>query len=286
MNVELPNGKVITDVPEGTSKEAIMQKAISGGYATMEDFKQPASPQSFNTAMEQGIPSDEVLAVNRALQEQAPERSLLEKIEPYYDTAIQSLAAVPIAAGVVGGANLLSRGSKIAPYVADAARAIIPQTGKGLAAESALGVITGIGGQLAGEQFDEGAGRDLASTAAGVVIGGVAGAGQTIKEAYTKGFSKNATQAALTASNALGKDKSAALAANALKFNPGLAASIRRATEIREQTGINLPSLAAANGDTTISQFMQSQVAKGENAGFTAAIKLQYLAADYRRRVC
>ena len=280
MNVELPNGKVITDVPEGTSKEAIMQKAISGGYATMEDFKQPASPQSFNTDMEQGIPSDEVLAVNRALQGQAPEKSLLDKIEPYYDTAIQGLAAVPYAIGVAGAANLLSRGSKLAPYAADAARAIIPQTGKGLAAESALGVLTGIGGQLAGEQFDEGVTRDLASTAAGVVIGGVAGGLNTAKEAYRKGFSKKATQTALETSNALGKDKSAALAANALKFNPGLAASIRRATEIREQTGINLPSLAAANGDTTISQFMQSQVAKGENAGFTAAIKLQYLAAE------
>jgi len=280
MNVELPNGKVITDVPEGTSKEAVMQKAISSGYATMEDFKQPASPQSFNTAMEQGIPSDEVLAVNRALQGQAPEKSLLDKIEPYYDTAIQGLAAVPLAIGAAGAAKLLSRGSKIAPYIDDAARAIIPQTGKGLAAESALGVVTGVGGQKAGEQFDEGVTRDLASTAAGVVIGGVAGGLNTAKEAYRKGFSKKATQTALETSNALGKDKSAALAANALKFNPGLAASIRRATEIRDQTGINLPSLAAANGDTTISQFMQSQVAKGENAGFTAAIKLQYLAAE------
>ena len=38
MNVKLPNGKVITDVPEGTSKEEVQRKAISSGYATLEDF--------------------------------------------------------------------------------------------------------------------------------------------------------------------------------------------------------------------------------------------------------
>ena len=41
MNVELPNGTVITDVPEGTSKEEVKRKAISGGYATLEDFNTP-----------------------------------------------------------------------------------------------------------------------------------------------------------------------------------------------------------------------------------------------------
>ncbi|MBL4800176.1 MAG: hypothetical protein JKY50_22500 [Oleispira sp.] len=38
MNVTLPNGKVIKGVPKGTSKDEIMQKAISGGLATAEDF--------------------------------------------------------------------------------------------------------------------------------------------------------------------------------------------------------------------------------------------------------
>lgn len=38
MDVTLPNGKVIKGVPEGTSKDEIMQKAISGGLATAEDF--------------------------------------------------------------------------------------------------------------------------------------------------------------------------------------------------------------------------------------------------------
>jgi hypothetical protein len=39
MDIELPNGVVIKDIPEGTSKEQIMQKAIKNGLATAEDFK-------------------------------------------------------------------------------------------------------------------------------------------------------------------------------------------------------------------------------------------------------
>ena len=31
MDVELPNGKILSGVPEGTSKEDIMSKAISSG---------------------------------------------------------------------------------------------------------------------------------------------------------------------------------------------------------------------------------------------------------------
>lgn len=46
MNVELPNGTVIEGVPEGTTKEQIMQKAISVGLATAEDFGiQEAQPE-------------------------------------------------------------------------------------------------------------------------------------------------------------------------------------------------------------------------------------------------
>ena len=38
MDVELPNGKMIQGVPEGTTKEDVMKKAIAGGYATEADF--------------------------------------------------------------------------------------------------------------------------------------------------------------------------------------------------------------------------------------------------------
>lgn len=48
MDVTLPNGKVIRGVPEGTSKEEIMQKAIAAGLAVAEDFPEfqaAAAPQ-------------------------------------------------------------------------------------------------------------------------------------------------------------------------------------------------------------------------------------------------
>jgi hypothetical protein len=38
MDIELPNGTIIKDIPEGTPKSVIMQKAIKGGYAKPEDF--------------------------------------------------------------------------------------------------------------------------------------------------------------------------------------------------------------------------------------------------------
>ena len=38
MDIELPNGVVIQDVPEGTTQSQIMAKAISAGLATPEDF--------------------------------------------------------------------------------------------------------------------------------------------------------------------------------------------------------------------------------------------------------
>ena len=45
MDVTLPNGAVISGVPDGTSKDIIMQKAISAGLAVEADFViQPAQP--------------------------------------------------------------------------------------------------------------------------------------------------------------------------------------------------------------------------------------------------
>jgi hypothetical protein len=44
MNVTLPNGRVIEGVPEGTTKQQIMQKAIASGIATEADFGVPPKP--------------------------------------------------------------------------------------------------------------------------------------------------------------------------------------------------------------------------------------------------
>lgn len=44
MDVRLPNGTVVRGVPDGTSKEAVMQKAIAAGLAKPEDFPQQPEP--------------------------------------------------------------------------------------------------------------------------------------------------------------------------------------------------------------------------------------------------
>ena len=45
MDIELPNGVVIQDIPEGTPKSQIMAKAIKSGLATPEDFGIVQQPQ-------------------------------------------------------------------------------------------------------------------------------------------------------------------------------------------------------------------------------------------------
>lgn len=53
MDVRLPNGTIIKNVPEGTSKEVVMQKAIYAGLAKPEDFGQQAAPAVDESGMPQ-----------------------------------------------------------------------------------------------------------------------------------------------------------------------------------------------------------------------------------------
>lgn len=55
MDVRLPSGQVIRGVPEGTTKEQIMQKAIAAGIAKESDFAQPEPPQT--TEKESPVPA-------------------------------------------------------------------------------------------------------------------------------------------------------------------------------------------------------------------------------------
>ena len=38
MDIRLPNGVLVKNIPDGTSREEVMAKAISSGLATAEDF--------------------------------------------------------------------------------------------------------------------------------------------------------------------------------------------------------------------------------------------------------
>ena len=74
MDVELPNGVVLEGVPEGTTKEEIMSKAIAGGYATEQDFA-PAAP------VKEDVPY--IQQVQNRLQEFSPSDILANVPEEY-----------------------------------------------------------------------------------------------------------------------------------------------------------------------------------------------------------
>jgi hypothetical protein len=194
------------------------------------------------------------------------------------DYAMMGAMAVPLTAGVARGAQLLSRGTKAAPYAANLAKAVIPQTGKQLAYEGALGAATGAAGGWAGEQVPEGWQRDLATVGAGAAAAIPFAAGRNIFDLWVnRGLSGAVGK---EASTLMGQGRASAQAATAIRANPNLVPTLVRANEIEQRTGVSLPMLAAANGDTTISSFLQGQMAKGENAEFAAAMKSQYEAAE------
>lgn len=83
MNVTLPNGKVIKNVPEGTTKQQIMDKAIASGLATAEDFgvaqqskqQQPQQPmqdigfgEAFTAGVKRGVEQVGIGATQRVME--------------------------------------------------------------------------------------------------------------------------------------------------------------------------------------------------------------------------
>lgn len=265
MDVRLPNGVVLKNVPEGTSKDEIRARAIRAGAATAKDFGEPSE------------------AVAQIPKEGYPAVQSTNLIEPMstLDYAIQGAAAVPVMAGVARGAQLLTRGSRAAPYAAELARAVIPQTGRQLAFEGALGAASGVAGGLVGEQMEPGLARELATLGAGAAVAAPFAVGRNLLDARgALGLGREAMTAGGEISRDLGQMRASAQAQAAIRANPNLVPTVLRASEIEQQTGVTLPMLAASNGDTTISSFLQSQLSRGENVEFAAKMKGQYEAAE------
>lgn len=108
MDVRLPNGKVLNGIPEGTSKDAIMQKAISAGWATEEDFglspkKEAMTQEQFDTEIGGDVPD----VFGQVIEEEPvpeQERSLADKAIGAGETALAlGTGAIGGAAGVLGG---------------------------------------------------------------------------------------------------------------------------------------------------------------------------------------
>lgn len=268
MDVRLPNGVMMSNVPEGTSKDEIRATAIRNGIASAADFG-----ESSDLAAQ--IPTGGMPIV--APTEMARDRTYLE-------SAIQGAAAVPVLAGAARGAQLALRGSKAAPYASQFAQAVIPTTGRQLLAEGALGAAAGAAGELGARAAPQGYGQ--AGELVGGMLGGLAGGAaigsvRNLGELANVGSVFSATKdLANQVSQLAGSGRASRQALTALQANPNLAGNIARATEIEKSTGIALPMLASSNGDTTISSYLQSQIAKGDNSPFTASLKSQYEAAE------
>lgn len=272
MDVKLPSGLVIKNVPDGITKDELRQKLIANGVAKPEDFGMPADTSS---AVAQ-IPTEGYPQV--PVTETARDRTLLE-------SAIQGAAAVPIMAGAARGIMALTQGGKAAPYAARLGQAVIPQTGKQLVAEGALGAISGVTGEIGARAAP--AGYGTLGEVGGGILGGLGGASvasltRNIADTATSipGLFSASKDTMSQIADLAGKGAASKQAITALTANPNLGGTIQRAAEIESSTGINLPMLAAANGDTTISSYLQSQIARGENVEFTAALKQQYEAAE------
>lgn len=272
MDVRLPNGTVVRNVPDDFSQDDLRSFAIQNKLATGADF---------------GMSSDAAGLIPTGGSGQGPTAPAGTSVEPRTLTqaALEGAAAVPILGAAARGAQLVSRGTRAAPYAAEAARALLPATGTALIGEGLLGAAAGAGGELAARQVPEQYGETGKALAG--MVGGVAAAAplSLARGAFdsalnapalfssTKDLANQVTQA--TAQGRASKQ-----AMTALEANPALPETIQRAAQIRESTGIDLPMLAKANGDTTISSYLQSQIARGENVEFTAAVKNQYLQAE------
>jgi hypothetical protein len=179
---------------------------------------------------------------------------------------------------------LLARGSKAAPYAGQFAQSVIPTTGRQLIGEGLLGATAGAAGEFGARAAPQGYGQtgELVGGMLGGLAGGAAvGSVRNLGELSNVGSVFSATKdLANQVSQLAGSGRASRQALTALQANPNLAGNIARATEIEQSTGIALPMLASSNGDTTISSYLQSQIAKGDNSPFTASLKSQYEAAE------
>ena len=99
MDIRLPNGVLVKNIPDGTSREEVMAKAISSGLATAEDFmgtssqKSEQEPSNVNVALrEPSLPEDTSAVTGRAKERKGP-------------TFSAGQGAINIGAGLLRGAG-------------------------------------------------------------------------------------------------------------------------------------------------------------------------------------
>lgn len=109
MDIELPNGVIIEGVPEGTSKDEVMRKAISMGLAKEADFAEPVTQQQIESDVP--MPPEEVSALSPEQQteyfgtQERPERTIGERIGGGVEAGASAVSGMTsgLAAGALGG---------------------------------------------------------------------------------------------------------------------------------------------------------------------------------------
>jgi hypothetical protein len=101
--------------------------------------------------------------------------------------ALQALSAIPVLGGVAKGAQLATRGGRLAPYGQRAAELFIPQTGRELAKRSALTAAGGAAAQGVSNVLPEDTSptaRYLAELGTGMAVEGALGAGRSALKGF------------------------------------------------------------------------------------------------------
>jgi hypothetical protein len=191
-----------------------------------------------------------------------------------FQNALTGAMAVPVLAAGARGLQLATQGGRAAPYTANLAKALMPQSGRALAAEGVIGAASGVVGGETGQQVAQKFGE--AYRPAGEFAGGL-GSGlfantvaRNIPEMALGAFQAKTGNIVDEVSAAAGGVRARGRLAQAMEANPSLSADLARAKEIEASTGVKLPVTAASKGDTTLSGLVTSQTSRGENASFTA----------------
>jgi hypothetical protein len=200
-----------------------------------------------------------------------------------FNNMLSGAAAIPVMGLAAKGVQAATAGTRAAPYGQAAANMFVPKSGVDLARQTVLSAGTGVAAGEVGQAVAEKAGEGYrlpAEMAAGLGFALPANSLMSAAELGTKGLINKATgQAFFTQANqtaaTFGGARAEARLRGAIQANPDLTADLARAAEIEKLTGVKLPVTAASKGDTTLTGLLASQISRGENAGFTAAIKQQ-----------
>jgi hypothetical protein len=196
---------------------------------------------------------------------------------------LSGAAAIPVMGLGAKAVQMGTAGTRAAPYGQAAANMFVPKTGVDLARQTALSAGTGVAAGEVGQAVAEKAGEEYrlpAEMAAGLGFALPANSLMSATELGAKGLMNKATgkeffDSANQMAATFGGARAEARLRGAMQANPDLTADLARAAEIEKLTGVKLPVTAASKGDTTLTGLLASQTSRGENAGFTAAIKQQ-----------